>query len=388
MLKGNILVLGNSGVGKSTLINAVLGEDAAPTGWGVDSVTKEVRRYGGDNSMFYLVDSIGFQPDKKGSDNAVGAVKKWSAAGMKKGGGDNAVDMVWLCVDGTSRKLFPQTLEYFSKATAMWKNVPVIVVITKSYSETERNENVLMVNNAFAISKNISCNLKAVIPVVAKPYFFTETMFAPPYGISELIDRTMENMREGIDNSGETIASVRLKSKRIGAQLIIAGSVASAVAACAIPVPLADSAMLVPIELAEIRFISGNYEIKNDKIIEVISESIIAGGAATVAARTALSALKAIPGLNIAAAVLNSVVGGSMAALIGECTVFICEQQYLHNRDVENDPEWVRSAVNEKFGSSEIISRVTEIAESIGGSKDNKNITSAIIKAFTKKDKK
>lgn len=40
MNKGNVLVLGNSGVGKSTLINAVLGEERAETGFGITGTTK------------------------------------------------------------------------------------------------------------------------------------------------------------------------------------------------------------------------------------------------------------------------------------------------------------------------------------------------------------
>ena len=45
MEKGNVLVIGNSGVGKSTLINAVLGEDVAKTGWGTNGTTDRLEIY-------------------------------------------------------------------------------------------------------------------------------------------------------------------------------------------------------------------------------------------------------------------------------------------------------------------------------------------------------
>ena len=78
MDKGNVLVIGNSGVGKSTLINAVLGEDCAETSWGLEGTTKELKIYEADGVPFRIIDTVGFEPTKKKENRAINAVKKWS----------------------------------------------------------------------------------------------------------------------------------------------------------------------------------------------------------------------------------------------------------------------------------------------------------------------
>ena len=155
MVRGNVLVIGNSGVGKSTLINSVLGVEKAKTGWGTKGSTTELEIYESDSLPFRIIDTIGFEPSLISELKAIGAVKKWSRNSAKEGNEDNKINVIWFCVDGTSSKLFPKTLKDLSKATAIWESVPLIVVITKSYSVPERIQNIEMVNNAFARQKNM-----------------------------------------------------------------------------------------------------------------------------------------------------------------------------------------------------------------------------------------
>ena len=62
MDKGNILVIGDSGVGKSTLINAVLGEEKAETSFGNSGTTKELKVYENDILDFRVIDTVWFEP--------------------------------------------------------------------------------------------------------------------------------------------------------------------------------------------------------------------------------------------------------------------------------------------------------------------------------------
>ena len=195
---GNVLIIGNSGVGKSTLINAVLGKDVAKTSWGTSGTTKRLEIYESDDIPFRIIDTIGFEPSFIKEQRAVNAVKKWSKESAKAGNEDHQINVIWFCVEGTTSKLFSQTIKNLSRATSMWESVPVIVVITKSYSEPDREKNIQMVNNAFAKQKKFAKNLHSVIPVVAKSFVLNDTAIAPPVGITELIDATNNVMPEGI----------------------------------------------------------------------------------------------------------------------------------------------------------------------------------------------
>ena len=170
MQTGNVLVIGNSGVGKSTLINAVLGIEKAKTGYGISGTTNELEIYESDSVPFRVIDTIGFEPTFFKEQKAINAVKKWSKGSAKEGQEEKQINVIWFCVDGTSRKLFPKAIQSLSRATSIWKSVPVIVVITKSYSVPERKENIEMVQAAFAAQKRYAKNLKKIIPVVASTF--------------------------------------------------------------------------------------------------------------------------------------------------------------------------------------------------------------------------
>lgn len=182
MKRGNVLVIGNSGVGKSTLINAVLGEDCAVTGYGTTGTTDKLNIYESKNVPFRVIDTAGFEPSFIKERKAVGAVKKWSKESVKVGKEDTQINVIWFCVEGTSSKLFPKAIKDLSRATSMWPSIPVIVVITKSYSIPERKRNIEMVHNAFASQKRYSKNLKKVIPVVAQTLIINEenNLYVPP----------------------------------------------------------------------------------------------------------------------------------------------------------------------------------------------------------------
>ena len=124
-------------------------------------------------------------------------------------------------------------------AVKAWKNVPVIVVITKSYSETERNNNIENVRDILQRQK-VSVNLKSIIPVVAKEYQINDQFVAPPFGIDTLIKETENIIPEGLRASKKTIEKYALNIKRAQAQAVVTTAVVGACATAAVPIHLCE----------------------------------------------------------------------------------------------------------------------------------------------------
>ena len=379
MKKGNVLVVGNSGVGKSTLINAVLGEDRAKTGWGTHGTTDRLEIYTSNNDLipFNIIDTIGFEPGLLKEMHAINAVQKWSKECAKKRNEDQQINVIWFCVEGTSRKLFPKTIHALARATSLWKSVPVVVVITKSYSVPERKENIELVHNAFATQRRYSSNLKKVIPVVAAPYVINENAFAPPEGISELIDITNALLPEGIKAAEKDIKKFILKRKRVFAQSVISAATAAGVVVGAVPVPFSDAVLLTPTEITEVNAIARIYEIGKGEDSKQFLNSIIEVGTVGAAAKALISALKAIPGINLAASVINAIIAGVIIAALGEGSAYAFEQVYLGNKTVA-DIDWVKKIIEAKL-SVKIVEKVKPVLQKITNASDPKEILSAVL---------
>ncbi len=380
MEMGNVLVIGNSGVGKSTLINSVIGSELADTGKGSEGTTKNLKIYPSEEIGLRLVDTAGFEPSLTKKVKTIHEIQKWSKASINED--DHSINVIWFCIDGTSSKLFKDTIKSLMRATNFWQSVPIIVVITKSYSEPEREQNIKMVKRIFEKHKKINARLRDIIPVVASPYVLNESAFAPPYGIPELIEKTIALLPEGKQASVIDVNNYKLQRRRVMAQSVIGAATTTGVVVGAVPIPFPDALILSPTEIAEVSAISSIYGIpKNDKSKAFIN-TIIQVGTVSAVAKAAITALKAIPGINLAASVLNAVIAGSMVAAIGEGSVYAFEQVYLGKKSLD-DLDWVEKLIESKLTKG-FIEKITKVLEEVADGADKKQIAKAIIKAFKK----
>lgn len=380
MKKGNVLFLGNSGVGKTTLINSILGTDAA-TGIGVSGTTKELKIYENNEVPFRIIDTIGFEPAKFffQPNKAVNDVKKWSKEAALDNDEDTNIDLICLCVDGTSSKLFPKTIDDFLKCISLWKTVPVIVAITKSYSLPDRDDNVRMVKKAFE-GKNRE--VRGIYPVVASSYVISDDYAVEPQGIDELIEAINSLLPEGIKAAESDISKYILDRKRFLAHSTVVGVTGIGVTIGLVPIPFSDALLLAPTEKLEIEAIARIYEVNKATEFKNVLNQIIEFGTVSVVAKGVISALKAIPGIRIAASVINGVIAGVIVAAIGEGSVYIFEQIYLGKKTLD-DIDWIKKILESKL-SSEIIKKATAALQSLPENANKNDILNAIRKIFGK----
>ena len=287
-------------------------------------------------------------------------MKKWSRESVEDGKSDHQINVIWFCVEGTSGKLFPQAVRNFLDATKHWPHVPIVVIITKSYSKRDREENIALVQKAFGEVKT-SRMPKAISPVVADTFWIDD---------------------EGLQAAKEDAAQFRLNRKRVLSQSTTAAATLSAVIVGAVPVPIPDATILGPVEIAAITAISKIYGIDKEHGAERFKETIAEVGTVSLAAKGVLSLTKAIPGLNLATSVANAVVAGSIVAALCGATIYACEQVYLGNKSAD-DADWLKRLVESKL-SGDFVAKVTDaLKQTASDGLDAKRIADLIFGLFS-----
>ncbi len=264
-----------------------------------------------------------------------------------------------------------------TRAASMWKSVPIVVVITKSYSVPEREKNEELVRAAFAAQKQLEGRVRRIIPVVAAPFILNENAFAAPEGIPELIDCTNSLMPEGMQAAEQDLASFLLNRKRVLAQAVVTTATAAAVTVGAVPVPYADAALLTPVELAEVNAIARIFGIGKEERSKHFLNAIVEVGTVGAAAKGLIGALKAVPGLNLGAGVINAVIAGVIVAALGEASVYAFEQIYLGNKTVA-DIDWVKKIIESRM-SLTLITKAKPFLGKLTSASDAKAVLAAVL---------
>ena len=196
----NILLLGPSGVGKSTLINTVLKEEICPTGKGKPCTKGEPKyyfsdKYDGSQKYIRLADSRGIEKGEYGISQVVNSAKEFITTYLNKNNPDEFVHLIWYCVTGTRFEDIEQnSLKELCKLYTD-DNLPIIVVYTQNTNDEQMEATKSIVENM---------NIQVLFQdIIAKEIVYKRGKIEP-YGLDELISKSINKAKNAINSSCNT----------------------------------------------------------------------------------------------------------------------------------------------------------------------------------------
>lgn len=132
----NIIVAGKTGVGKSTLINAVFRDKLAETGMG-KPVTDHMRKISKKGIPLAIYDTKGFELGRDVQQQVKQEVMETISKGLATQDINKAIHCIWYCINTASNRVEPEEIEWLKELSKenQITQVPIIVVLTQSFSK-------------------------------------------------------------------------------------------------------------------------------------------------------------------------------------------------------------------------------------------------------------
>ncbi|WP_224244960.1 YcjF family protein [Hyalangium gracile] len=332
----NIVVAGRSGVGKSTLVNAVFQGDLAETGQG-RPVTQSAREYSKEGLPLTILDTRGLEMEQYAETTR--QLENEVRARSMDPDAKRHLHVAWVCISEDSRRV-----EQGESAVAemLSRYMPVVVVITKARSDRGFREEVL----------RLIPTARNAMRVRALREEDDEGHVLEPRGLKELVDVTMELVPEAQRNAFAAAQKVSVEQKKSRAHLAVGSAATLAAAVGASPIPFSDAALIVPVQIGMLASISAIFGLPlSQAFLTTLISSAGGGLAATLAGQTIVSGLlKLLPGVGtIAGAAISGTTAATITTIFGEGYIAVLSRLFMRNPGVLPSEEEIASAFREEL---------------------------------------
>jgi uncharacterized protein (DUF697 family)/GTP-binding protein EngB required for normal cell division len=303
----NILIIGQTGVGKSTLINAVFRKPLARAETG-RPVTKVIQRFEDPDVPVTLYDTKGVELGD--SKNRVIKDFKRTVSKSRKAAPEEHIHLLWYCMDAGQTRVQDYDVDIIR---ALAEDVPVVLVFTQTIDD----------ERADALEETIQqADLpieggRAVRTLAESRRIGHQTL--EPRGLEELVRLTNELLPEAVRRAFINAQGVVVDLKIDQSRAVVVGATAAAAAAAAAPIPASDAMVLRPIQLGMLAGISAIFgiELSSDQVKSLVKSVIGQGGMEKVGKKLVKELAKHVPGGNV----VNATVAAALTGALGEAYI-------------------------------------------------------------------
>ncbi|HCN47275.1 MAG TPA: hypothetical protein DIT18_17765 [Pseudomonas sp.] len=341
----NLMIVGGTGVGKSSLINHIFGKKIARTGAG-EPVTAECKRYADPAIPLVIYDTVGYEVvDGEAKESKFQTLTLDYLKQCQNKPLDEQIHLIWYCLSVANHRITDFDLNNL-RLLSHELNIPVAVVLTQCDVEPVDEQGKGETSEAFRKvlrEHRITCDVFETC--AENPKNDPELKL----DLERLIDWSMASLKDDALRQAFVSAQMAsLSAKRSEAmKIIMTFSATTATSAGLNPVPMSDALLIVPQQIAMAASLARLYGFGSmgDMVMSMVKAQILS----LVGRQLAASLTKLVPVLG---QIINAAVAGVITGGVGLALVQIYERAVEHYLKTGQSPDWQKLFSSEMFAQA------------------------------------